>query len=215
MKKSTKRIAKPVKTAKPAIEVVRELPKVRLDLGAGQSPREGFEGVDKYAPNARHQVDLFKFPFPWKDNSVDEIHCSHFLEHLPAREVEARDLSDPKATRFIGKDFLFAFMDECWRILKPEAMMRIIVPNATSTRAFQDPTHRRFFPMATFYYFWKQWRIDQKLGHYPVDCDFGCVSLVPIIPVEESLHSPEVQQRRFNECWNIIQDWQADLVAKK
>ena len=57
---------------------------LKLDLGAGQSPREGFEGVDLNAPNPAHRVDLFSYPMPWEDSSVDELHCSHFIEHLPA-----------------------------------------------------------------------------------------------------------------------------------
>lgn len=191
---------------------------VRLDLACGQTPRDGFEGVDLYAPNAAHRVDLFKFPFPWETSTVDEVHCSHFIEHLPCREVESRDLSKKvggvAAKAILGKDFLFAFMDECWRILKPEGAMRVIVPSATNTRAFQDPTHRRFITAATFLYFSREWRRQQALDHYRVDCDF-VFSAVPIVSVEETLLSDEAQRRRFNECWNVVLDWQADLIAKK
>lgn len=202
------------KTAK--IEMVTEAPSVKLDLASGQTPIAGFEGVDLYAPNAKHKVDLFKFPLPWADNSVDEIHCSHFLEHLPARDVEERDLANgtPAAKRFLNRDFLFAFMDECWRILKPGGKMRVIVPSCTSTRAFQDPTHRRFLTVNTFYYFSKDWRQATKLDHYRTECNFG-FSAAPLVSQDEALFSDEVRNRRFNELWNVVQDWQADLVANK
>lgn len=203
------------KSAKPKLEMVTEAPSVKLDLACGQTPIEGFEGVDFYAPNAKHKVDLFKFPFPWADNSVDELHCSHFVEHLPARDVEPRDLLNAKdAPRFVGKDFLFAFMDECWRVLKPGGKMRVIVPNCTSTRAFQDPTHRRFLTVNTFYYFSKEWREATKLNHYRVECNFG-FSAAPLVSQDEALFSDEVRARRFNELWNVIHDWQADLIAHK
>ena len=52
---------------------------LKLDLGCGQNKQEGFTGVDLYAPWADVKLDLFKFPWPWKDGAVDEIHCSHAL----------------------------------------------------------------------------------------------------------------------------------------
>lgn len=202
---------------------------LKLDLACGQTPKEGFEGVDLYAPEAKHKVDLWKFPLPWADNSVDEIWCSHFVEHLPAREVEERDLArDPRdegpegwwyrnpeaAWGMVGQDFLFAFFDECWRILKPGGVMTVVVPNARSSRAFQDPTHRRFIVAETFGYLLKEWRQLNKLDHYRVRCDFAS-NVVPIIPGEMALLHPEAQARRFNENWNTVLDWQATLTAQK
>ena len=78
------------------MELEQTRPLVRLDLGAGQSPREGFAGVDLYAPDPQYRVDLFSFPWPWADGEVDELHCSHFVEHLPA------------TTTPDGRDFLLA-----------------------------------------------------------------------------------------------------------
>ena len=130
---------------------------LKLDLGCGQNVREGFEGVDLYGDKAKHKVDLFKFPWPFKDGSVDEINCSHFMEHIPAREIEARDLvplgfgdhgskSNPLnlddvcvldgvkylGKRFIGQDMFFAFLDECYRILKPGGWLFFVVPSGRS-----------------------------------------------------------------------------------
>lgn len=229
----------PLMKEEPKVDVAPSRTEVRLDLGCGQHPRDGFEGVDLYSTQAKHKIDLFKFPFPWVDNSVDELHSSHFLEHLPAREVEERDLDrsnrmmreelvdattgriisarnfdriDPE--RFIGQDFLFAFMDECWRVIKPGGTMLVIVPNARSDRGFQDPTHRRFFVPTTFAYFSKDWRVSQGLDHYRVRCDWGS-SIVPIILKEYELLHPQAQQRRFNHEWNTVLDWHATLTAKK
>lgn len=194
---------------------------VKLDLACGQTPKEGFEGVDFYAPEAKHKVDLWKFPLPWGDSSIEEIYCSHFLEHLPARAVEHRDMADAAAGHaaewektWLGRDFLFAFMDECWRILKPGATMTVAVPCARSNRGFQDPTHRRFFVAETFLYFAAEWRALNKLDHYQVRCDFG-VNVVPIVLTELTLRNQEVQARMFNESWNTVLDWYATLIVKK
>lgn len=222
----TKKAAKPARkklfrSPPPIVHAPREL---KLDLACGQNPKEGFEGVDLYAANAKHKVDLFKFPFPWEDSSVSEIHCSHFIEHLPCREVEERDLALPAGLdpaqhaelhrELIGKDFLFAFFDECYRILRPEGKMMVICPAASGDRAFQDPTHRRFIVQATFFYLWRQWRSDNGLSHYRVNCNFdgnvGCSTLA-----EYNLRSPEVQAQKFAECRNQVIDWHATLVARK
>lgn len=200
------------------LSLAKEEPQLRLDLACGQTPAEGYEGVDLNAPNAKHKVDLFKFPFPWADGSVDEINCSHFIEHIPLRDVVESDLHEDCPIElmqdFLGKDMLFAFMDECWRILKPGSHMHIQVPAATSTRAFQDPTHRRFIVQDTFYYFAKAWRTAQKLDHYRVKCDFG-FNAIPTVLTEETIYAPEVQQRRFKDCWNVVLDWKVDLQANK
>jgi SAM-dependent methyltransferase len=185
MTKDTVVLAKPPKTLK-------------LDLACGQTPREGFEGVDLWE-GAKHRQDLLKFPWPWEDVSVDELHCSHFIEHIPM------------ATTPAGKDLLFAFFDECYRILKPGGRMTVLCPNARSNRAFQDPTHRRFIVAETFLYLHKPWRAANKLDHYAVDCDFQ-VQVDPLVPQEFTLLHPEAAMRRFNESWNVIMDWQAVLV---
>lgn len=196
--------------------VAHEAPKlVKLDLACGQRPREGFRGVDKYALGEIEHVDLLQFPWPWANDSVDELHCSHFLEHIPARETEERDVDAGTYTPpWLGKDLLCTFMDQCWRILKPGGLFTVVVPSARSNRGFQDPTHRRFFVAETFLYFNKAWRESQGLQHYLGICDFE-VQVDPIIPIALTVLTPEAQQRRFNEHWNTVLDFQARLTCRK
>jgi predicted SAM-dependent methyltransferase len=94
----------------------------KLDLGAGENKREGFLGVDLYVPTDL-KVDLVKFPWPWKDATVQEVFCSHFLEHVPG------------PTRI-------PWFDELWRILVPSGKATIITPYWASMRAIQEPTHQ-------------------------------------------------------------------------
>lgn len=187
---------------------------LRLDLGCGQNPKEGHEGVDLYGDKATHKVDLFKFPWPFKDNSVDEINSSHFLEHIPAREVEERDLTgtNPGNNRdlFVGQDMFFAFMDECHRIMKIDGWMNIVVPSGRSNRAFWDPTHRRFFMQETFLYLNRDWRKQNGLDHYRVNCHFGC-DVGHSMPQEEGLYADGVQRMRVMHYWNTTIDWIAKL----
>jgi hypothetical protein len=209
-------IVRPAATAPLALVETPSVPSLRLDLGCGQNPKEGFEGVDLYGDKAKHKVDLFKFPWPFADESVDEIHCSHFMEHVPAREIEERDLvrntgsDDAYRNKFVGQDMLFAFVDECYRILKPDAWMHVIVPSGRSNRAFQDPTHRRFFMQETFLYFNAEWRRINSLDHYRAKCNFGFDTGFSL-PQEESLRAAEVQQARFQNMWNVTIDWIAKM----
>lgn len=206
---------------------------VKLDLGCGQNPRDGFEGVDLFAPNVKHRVNLFQFPFPFESDSVDEIHCSHFVEHIPAREIEEKDLvslpeglggavnaghasiiqQKGKHEQFVGQDMLFAFFDECYRIMKTGAVMHVIVPALQTVRAFQDPTHRRFIPAEMFFYLHKEWRDMNKLDHYNVRCNFSG-NVTHSCDTEMNLLSPEAAQRRFKEGWNTMYDFHVDLVKK-
>jgi hypothetical protein len=190
---------------------------IKLDLACGQKPINDFEGVDAYAPDVTHKVDLLKFPWKWEDSSVDELHCSHFIEHIPLREVEERDLSvDNPMNRgkYVGKDMLFAFFDECYRVLKPGCPMKIVWPALQSVRAFQDPTHRRFIPSETFAYFSTEWRKANQLDHYNIMCDFS-TQLAHSCQEEFNKMHPEAAARRFREGWNTIFDFHASMVSKK
>jgi predicted SAM-dependent methyltransferase len=202
---------------------------LKLDLGCGQNPREGFEGVDLYGDKAKFKVDLFKFPWPFADESVEEINASHLLEHIPAREVEFRDLHlstlspggempspavlatyKDAESKYLGADFLFAFIDECYRILKPDCWMHVVVPSGRSNRAFWDPTHRRFFMQETFLYFARDWRKMNGLDHYRIRANFG-VDVGHTLPTEEGLRSPDAQATRFLHYWNVTVDWVAKM----
>jgi len=204
-------------TTAPPLEIVRAPAKeLRLDLACGQSPREGFEGVDLW-PGAKHQVNLMNFPWPWADDSVDELHCSHFVEHLPMVYVTSKGDQVPVPTGPEDKDLFFAFFDECWRILRPGGLMTVIVPALRSNRAFQDPTHRRFIPAESFLYLHRGWRELNRLDHYSIRSDFrGSSSDAPPevqgqVPIEEGLRSIEVQMVRSQTLWNVVADWVAKL----
>lgn len=196
--------------------------KLKLDLGCGAHPAEGFEGVDLLAPKAKHRVDLFKFPWPWEENSVAELHASHFVEHIPARDVEERDLSEwlwrlgqeDAREQLLGKDMAFAFFDEAFRVLVPGGKFSVIVPALSGDRAFQDPTHRRFIPAQWFTYFDAEWRQKMELQHYRAVCDFA-VQIRHTVSPEMNLLPPEHAERRYREGRNTIWDFHADLVSRK
>lgn len=176
---------------------------LKLDLACGTKVEDGWTGVDKWAKGDRiTTLDLITFPWPWDDNSVDELRCSHFIEHIPMSET------------MDGRDLLCAFFDEAYRVAKPGANFRVIWPALQSVRAFMDPTHRRFIPAEFTLYLSKEWRSANGLEHYLGRCNW-VGGVVPTMAQEEGLRAQEVQARRYREAWNVSQDFVADLKAIK
>lgn len=183
--------------------VVLDSRPLKLDLAAGQNPRAGFTGVDLFTGDNR--VDLLRFPWPWADGSVDEVVCSHFVEHIPMGFVDADNVVHPLPG--VGrKEMFFAFFDEIHRVLKPGGKAEIIVPYLQHQRAFQDPTHRRFICEASFSYLMKPWRDGNRLDHYNVKCDFAADACIPVTDASEAARHPEVQAARRTHQWNVVGD---------
>lgn len=186
---------------------------LKLSLACGDRVPEGFKGVDIAKTDSTTYVqDLLKFP--WKqfaDNSVDEIECSHFIEHIP----HGNGYEDP----------FFQFFDEIYRILKPaefapdnpniptKGFMTIVCPYYSSMRAWQDPTHNRAISEASFLYLNKQWRIDNKLDHYPLSCDFDFSYGYILDPAWQN-RSQEAQAFAMKHYINVITDIQVQIVKR-
>lgn len=156
---------------------------IKLDLGAGRHPKEGFIPVDRADLELPDQVvwDLVDGkPWPWETSTVDELHSSHFIEHIPANEIVRYCWAEWKGPGQVswepdGKpiDALFFFFDEAWRIAKPNATFELIWPALKSTNAFRDPTHRRFLPLEFLHYMSKRGREVMRVEHYGAVCDWN------------------------------------------
>lgn len=138
-----KKIKKP---AQPAVSL-------KLDLGCGPNKREGFHGVDNISFPGVDTVHDLRRTWPWGKESVAEVHCSHFLEHLTNEER-------------------VHFYNELYRVLVPGGTAQIIVPHWSSGRAYGDPTHQ-WPPVVefSFYYLDKNWRA-ANAPHCGLACDF-------------------------------------------
>ncbi len=100
---------------------------MNLNLGCGNKLLEGYTNVDKYDYYKCDVVqDLELFPYPFEDNSVDNILLCHVLEHIG---------QDPQIFNNI--------LQELYRICKPEALINIIVPHPRHDDFISDPTHVR------------------------------------------------------------------------
>lgn len=133
-----------------------------LNLGCGKVRIPNSIGVDRVKienyVDVVHDLDIT--PYPFKANSIDEIHFYHVLEHLqqPIKKLE-----------------------ELHRILKPGGVIYMRVPHFSSLGAFTDITHVRPFGYFSFdcfekgdyqhFYTEKVFKIVKKeikyLGQYP------------------------------------------------
>jgi SAM-dependent methyltransferase len=153
---------------------------LRLDLGCGKNPREGFEGVDSIDFGQKYVMGLATFvhspglqidpltdkpykvtslgyaQWPWADNSVEEANCSHFIEHLTASER-------------------IHFVNELYRVLKPGAKCSVVVPAWSSARAYGDLTHQ-WPPVSEWWFFYlnKAWRDVNAPHNITYSCNFDC-----------------------------------------
>lgn len=122
---------------------------MKLNFGSGNDPLEGFINVDMLK---RDDVDveynLMDFPYPWDDESAEEIRAIDFIEHLD----NYLDKSSP-LVEFHRKPTMMAFIEECYRILKPGGVLYIQTPSWDSELFKIDITHVRGFHPKSFDFF--------------------------------------------------------------
>ena len=174
---------------------------MKLDLGCGPKPKEGYIGVDirDYGRSDIIIQDL-RGPGPWKwdDCSVDSVWSHHFVEHLKARER-------------------MHFANELFRVLKPGGTAEIIVPHWCSGRAYGDLTHE-WPPVSEFWFLYlsRSWRESQA----PHSCDdYSCDFVVDWgVQLRPDVASRNQEYQQFasvfyrEACQDIVATWRKPEV---
>lgn len=93
-----------------------------LDVGCGINKYPGAIGIDRI-PGTRADVlcELDHFPYPFRDNSFDEVRAIHVIEHV----------SDVIRT-----------IEEFHRLVHDGGEVVIVTPHYTDFSSFCDPTHK-------------------------------------------------------------------------
>ncbi len=168
---------------------------LRLNLGCGRSPLEGWTNVDIAAlPGVDVVADLDRCrtqPLPFPDNAASEFRMSHVLEHIG--------------------DTL-ALMQELHRIAEPGARLTLRTPYGSSDDADEDPTHCHRFFMNSFGYFSQPfyWRADYG---YRGDWE-PSVTLLVRRSENEGLSAEAVLQK-VQQLRNVVVEMVAVLEAIK
>ncbi len=127
---------------------------MKLNLGCGNDIREGYLNIDvvDYGGNQIH--DLNEYPYPFEDNTFDEVLASHILEHL-------NNFHDN--------------ISELYRILKPGGLLIVYAPFFLNTKYFGEPDHKIPFSIRTFdnyeyidnrkLKFYEKWKLDHRTNY--------------------------------------------------
>lgn len=121
------------------------------NLGCGKDYVPGETNVDLYAEKVDVRHDLNIFPYPFLDDSFDEIHAFNVIEHL----IDAIEV-----------------MREIHRIGADGCVVLVRVPHFRSACLYEDLTHRYGFAWKSFDVF-----VDggSVYGNY-VECKYKIVS---------------------------------------
>lgn len=163
---------------------------LRVDLGCGPNKKEGFIGADIRPFDGKVDVvlNLGTDKWPWEDNTVTEVWCSHFLEHLvPAERIH--------------------LMNELFRVLMPGAQATFVTPHWCSTRAYGDLDHK-WPPVAEMFYIYlnKEWR-DINAPHDDFyTCDFQVVSVWPSMRPDLLVRNDEYRMFALGNFKEAAQD---------
>jgi predicted SAM-dependent methyltransferase len=113
-----------------------------LDIGCGKNKTPAAIGLDRIGlPGVDVVHDLNSFPYPFEDNSFDEIYATHVIEHL---------------------DSIVKAMEEIYRLAKPRAKVVIVTPHYSDYQSWNDPTHKWHLSTYSFRYF----REDYESSYY-------------------------------------------------
>jgi predicted SAM-dependent methyltransferase len=97
---------------------------MKLDIGCGKNKREGYVGID-VAKDSDADIIASALSIPVKDAVVDEVNCSHLMEHLYPEEAQK-------------------FFDEIFRVLKEggEASLKVDRDWTRQRLLSKDPAHK-------------------------------------------------------------------------
>ena len=99
--------------------------KIKLNLGSGKKLKQGYINIDILDCGQEIIRDLENQCIPLNSDSVDEIDADNFLEHVHN---------------------LWFVLDECWRVLKKDGTLNVIVPAGLNIA----PDHYRYFNQKFF-----------------------------------------------------------------
>lgn len=123
---------------------------MKISLGAGEEPElgDGWVNVDLIQlPDIQVVHDLNQYPWPFDNGSADYIKAKDLIEHvLPVTLVK--------------------FIEECYRILKPNGTLWIQTPSWDADFLWIDPTHVRGFDKRSFDFFDPDTDFGRATGFY-------------------------------------------------
>jgi len=118
-------------------QLLKDRSGIKLDICCGANKHApDWVGIDMQAlPGVDIVWDVINTPWPLPDDCVSVAIASHVLEHIPKTQVIWRD------DKLQTINPLLMFINEVWRVMKPDGKWMIAVPHGASPGFMQDPTH--------------------------------------------------------------------------
>jgi SAM-dependent methyltransferase len=170
---------------------------MKLDVGCGPNKKEGFVGLDKLQfPGVDHVLDVGSARWPFDDGSVEEIHCSHMVEHLTPKER-------------------IHFANEACRVLQKGGKALIVTPHWASARAYGDMTHQ-WPPVSEFWYPYLnvEWRKANAPHNTEYTCDFDVTPGGYSIRADLTVRNLEYQQYALLNFKEAAQDLAQTIIKR-
>lgn len=186
--------------------------KTKLNMGSGFNKLDTHWNVDSVKMfNPDEVVDLESIPFPWADDTFEEIFAKDILEHLGEN----------------SKHFI-KIISEMYRVTKPGGTWKVIVPHWNCDLAYDDPTHVRVITASMFKLFdqeknveaYKTRRSDTPLGLiHNIDLQITDVKFDMIEYWHEQINNGMITNRQLdinlNTLNNVAQSTEITLVVHK
>lgn len=211
---------------------------MKLNLGSSNDHKQGYQCVDFPHPCCTKcscdgmGADL-RERWPWADSSVDSIYAKDVAEHIgngyrllkcfgclkcgwETARIDGHILACPEChgkvfineVNLIPYNGMIHFLNEAHRILRPGAVMELIVPcywRDAGEAAFCDPTHGwPVWTSSTRYYFDERWNNDSgERGRLGPTMAQGITALFRTLPESGSgvdwhpiKYAPDAPERR-------------------
>jgi cytidyltransferase-like protein len=117
--------------------------KKMLNLGSGDKPLQDFINIDKDLRVKPDVVADVEKGLPFEESSIDFVYSEHFMEHVQPDKI----------------DFV---LFEIWRVLKPGAEFRCVVP--INKALFASPYHKSLWNEYTPIFF-TDWNRKERTGY--------------------------------------------------
>ena len=158
-------------------ELIASKAGINLDIGCGANKLgPEYVGMDmRDLPGVDIVHNVLTYPWPLPDESVLHAWCSHLIEHIPPHPpdpriaalvqmlIDGEVIDEAQADSYLGdwRDDMprfIRFMNEAWRVLKPDGQFAIGCPHGWSPGQLQDPSHVNASNDVTWAYFDPLWQ---------------------------------------------------------
>jgi hypothetical protein len=171
----------------------------RIRIGGAHQPRDDdpdMIGVDEIKTDSvDYVIELKMIPWPIENDVVDRIFAAFYFHRIDQHER-------------------IAFMNECYRILKPRGQLVMVNPYYSSMRAIMDP-RAKWPPICegSFAFYRKEHREQQNIDcGITCDFDFGCG---PTFDGDLDGRNDEYKLMVMKRQLNTVHDLHVTLTARK